>query len=45
MYEYEVTNRIDGREDIIFGYSAKDAMERRGYNPKEWEVWCATYID
>lgn len=45
MYEYEVTNLIDGREDIIFGYSVRDAMERRNYDPNEWQVWCATYID
>lgn len=43
MYEFCVL--IDGREELIFGYSLRNACKRFGYNINEVRVLYRTYVD
>lgn len=38
MKEYEISNRITGERDLIFGYSYADALKRSGLNEKDFHL-------
>lgn len=48
MYEFWIYKKDDPDEpeEVIFGYSLKDAFRRNPeYNPDEWELLSYEYID
>lgn len=45
MWEYEVRNKQTGEIDLFFGYNFKDACERAGELPIDWECLGRWYID
>lgn len=46
MYEFTIYNKKLNEENIIFGYSAKDAFRRYPeYNNGDWVVVFSEYID
>lgn len=45
MYEIEIRNNKTNEERILFGYSIKHAMEKKGLNLTEWTVLSVEYID
>ena len=45
MYEIEIRNNKTNEERFLFGYSIKQAMEKKGLSLTEWTVLSVEYID
>lgn len=45
MYKYTIWNFITKEENIIFGYSFKDAINKYKINPNEVQLIHKAYID
>ena len=45
MFEYGIKNIKTNEEEIIFGYSRKDAFERANLDEREWFIWYIEPID
>jgi len=45
MYEYEIIRKGTNDHDLIYGYSYKNALKRKGYNENDYILIHQEYID